>query len=51
MRFDTHQDAVVDVKWSPVHPAVFASIDQTGTVIFDNTSLLLIFLVLHLESQ
>ena len=34
MRFDAHTDSVVDVKWSPIHPAVFASIDEQGIVRF-----------------
>ncbi|KAJ9449445.1 Cytoplasmic dynein 1 intermediate chain [Diplonema papillatum] len=30
--FDEYTDYVYDVRWSPVHPAVFASVDGSGTL-------------------
>ncbi|NP_001360494.1 WD_REPEATS_REGION domain-containing protein [Caenorhabditis elegans] len=30
--FESHPDLVLDVAWSPVHPAVFASIDADGNI-------------------
>eukprot|EP00755_Sulcionema_specki_P034102 Sspe_Gene.20886::Locus_7715_Transcript_1_1_Confidence_1.000_Length_2114::g.20886::m.20886/K10415/DYNC1I, DNCI; dynein intermediate chain, cytosolic len=30
--FDEHTDYVYDAKWSPVHPAVFAAVDGSGTL-------------------
>ncbi|KAJ3344920.1 Cytoplasmic dynein 1 intermediate chain 1, partial [Kappamyces sp. JEL0680] len=30
--FDSAQDYVADVAWSPTHPAVFASIDGSGNL-------------------
>ncbi|CAB3405911.1 unnamed protein product [Caenorhabditis bovis] len=30
--FESHPDLVLDVAWSPVHPAVFASIDADGNL-------------------
>ncbi|EDQ91402.1 uncharacterized protein MONBRDRAFT_15003, partial [Monosiga brevicollis MX1] len=34
--FDYFDDYVYDVKWSPVHPALFASVDGTGQLDFWN---------------
>ena len=30
--FDNANDYVFDVKWSPIHPAVFASVDAMGRI-------------------
>lgn len=30
--FDAASDSVYDARWSPVHPALFASVDGTGRV-------------------
>ncbi|EFO85232.1 CRE-DYCI-1 protein [Caenorhabditis remanei] len=30
--FESHPDLVLDVAWSPVHPAVFASVDADGNI-------------------
>ena len=30
LSLEQHRDYVLDVKWSPIHPAVFASIDSEG---------------------
>jgi len=32
LTIDLMQDYVTDVKWSPVHPAIFAAVDGTGCV-------------------
>lgn len=34
--FEAFGDNVYDVKWSPVNPAVFATVDGTGTLDFWN---------------
>lgn len=36
LTFNQHRDPVHDVKWSPVHPAVFASIDWNGQLMVWN---------------
>lgn len=36
LSFNQHKDLVQDVKWSPVHPAVFASIDSGGKLMVWN---------------
>ena len=30
--FDNANDYIFDVKWSPIHPAVFASVDAMGKI-------------------
>ena len=30
--FENANDYIFDAKWSPVHPAMFASVDATGRV-------------------
>ncbi|PAV58841.1 hypothetical protein WR25_08849 isoform A [Diploscapter pachys] len=34
--FESHTDSVFDVAWSPVHPAVFASVDSEGNLFLWN---------------
>lgn len=36
LSFNQHKDLVQDVKWSPVHPAVFASVDSAGQLMIWN---------------